>query len=108
MDGSLLDMYTGSIGVLLPMLIAVFKNVKWSKPTKQLLTLALAVAASAGHAFYSGEWNPEQMPKTFLIILALSTTSYAWLWKPSNMEGKVAEKVVMPKRKAKTAKKKRK
>ena len=88
-----LDMYIAVVGVLLPAITAVFKDVKWSKQVRTLVSLAVAIIVAAGHLFYAGDFNIANLPESFLKILFISTTTYAYYWKPTGIEEKISKTV---------------
>ena len=87
-----LDMYTTAVGVLIPMVIAYFKDQLWSKNVKRLLTVGLTLLAAAGHMFYSGDFTVGDVGMSFLTILALCTTTYKWIWQPTGIAEQVETK----------------
>ena len=87
-----LDMYTAAVGVLLPMVIAYFKDQMWSVGIKRLLTVGLTLVAALGHMFYSGDFTFVDVGMSFLTILTLCTTTYKWIWQPTGVAGKIETK----------------
>jgi len=83
MPEKLIDLYQVVVGVLLPMLIALFIKKTWDTKKKVWISMLFVMLASIGHLFYSGDFDLTNLPVTFLKIFGLTVITYKGFWNPS-------------------------
>lgn len=88
-----IDMYILVVGVFLPLIISIFKNLAWSDAAKKILFLVFAFVASLIHLYFMEGITWADWPITFLKIGVLMQSVYTWVWKPTGIDEKIAASV---------------
>jgi hypothetical protein len=86
-------MYVIVVGVFLPLVISIFKDLTWPSWAKKVLLLVFAFLASLGHLYFMEGVTLVDLPMTFLKIGMLMQATYTWVWKPTTADDAIASKV---------------
>lgn len=73
------------IGFMLPALIAFVNQVDWSSQSKGIVALISSLVAGTGTAYFAGQWQPEDVVRSIMIVLILSQIAYVTFWKPTRI-----------------------
>lgn len=87
--GTNLMLYSSVVATLLPGLVALINNSRWSREVKGIVSALAAIVAGAGLTAVAGEWNGDDMVRTVLVVLFLSQAIYQLFWKPSGIAGRL-------------------
>ena len=88
-----LEMWQLVVGALLPGLVAFLKNQLWSDWVKIGILFGLAVIVSAVEILIAGQFTAGDLIGNALKVAFLATAAYAWIWKPTGADQKVAKSV---------------
>ena len=80
-------MFALIIGFLLPLLVAVFQQPRWSDPIRAAVALLVSLLAGAGTAYFAGDLGlrPETLVTDTLIIFVAAIAAYRGWWKPTGI-----------------------
>lgn len=84
-----LEMYSGLVGVLLPVVVAKVNAADMSSEQKALVAVVVSVLAAAGTSWFQQGINPRDMTTSFLIIFTAAVVTYQTYWKPSGIAGRI-------------------
>lgn len=73
------------VGALLPLLIAVIQQPRWSNPVRSVVTLVLCLAAGALVAYQSGRLTGQGFGYSATTVLLAAWATYTHFWKPTNI-----------------------
>lgn len=75
-------MYSGVIGFFVPVLISVIVQTGWSDRAKAIAAFLVSLAAGAGTAYFSGNFDGRDVVTCALITLTVGISTYYGFWKP--------------------------
>lgn len=73
------------IGVVLPLLIAVLNQPRWTPQQRQLLAVGVSTVAGVGTVIASGNFDLQNWLVTIAAVIGAAQAAYAVLWKPTNI-----------------------
>ena len=79
------QMWALIVGFGLPLLVAVIQQPRWSNPIRVAMSVATAIVAGAGTAYFSGEFTGRGIVSCVLVVLVASIATYQNLWKPTKI-----------------------
>ena len=79
------EMWSGIIGVFLPLVIAAVNRPGWSSGAKALVTIVACLLAAAGTAWFTGQIDAADVARSFLIVFTLAIGTYQFYWRPSGV-----------------------
>ena len=88
-----LEMWQLVVGALLPAIVSFFKNQAWPDWIKLVLLFGLAVAVSVIEIFVAGEFAISDLVGNALKVAFWATVTYAWVWRPTGADQKLAKSV---------------
>jgi VIT1/CCC1 family predicted Fe2+/Mn2+ transporter len=86
------------VGALLPIIIGIINDVKWSKRTQSIAAFITCFIAAVITTLFSGEVMSRDLVETFGIIYGAAMVSYHGLFKPTGA-AETIEKSVLPREK---------
>ena len=84
-----LEMYSGLVGVLLPVVVARINAADMSGEQKALVAAVVSILAATGTTWFQGGINPADVTTSFLIIFTAAVVTYQTYWKPSGIAGRI-------------------
>lgn len=69
------------VGLALPIAVAVVQRAHWSKRTRTLVAVGIALAAGVGTAYAAGDLNPQSVTASVAAVLVASTAAYKGFYK---------------------------
>lgn len=84
--GAFLALFVGG-GVLAPFLTAIVNRPEWSENTRRGVSFLVSVVVAVVALALFGGLDLSDIPAAILAVLAVSTTVYAFLWKPTGVAG---------------------
>ena len=79
------------IGFALPGLISFVNQAGWSSQLKGMVAFVSSVVAGAGTAFFTDQWNGEDVIRSIMIVLILSQIAYQTFWKPTHIASSIEQ-----------------
>ena len=87
-----LEMWQMIVAALLPGVVSFLKDHTWqSDVIKIAILFGVAIIVSAVELFIAGQFVVADLVATTLKIAFMATASYAWIWKPTGADQKVAK-----------------
>lgn len=80
-----LQMWALIVGFLLPPVLAVIQQARWSDAFRAVVAFLACAVAGAGTAYFQGDLNFERWVEAGLVILVSAMATYRGLWKPSGI-----------------------
>jgi hypothetical protein len=80
-----LEMWSGLVGSLLPLVVAKVIATDWSSEAKAGAAMASSILAAMGTVWFQGELNVENVTRSLLIVFTLAVVTYNNYWKPSGI-----------------------
>lgn len=80
-----LEMWSVLVGALLPPLVAVVQQPKWSAPVRAIVTFLLCAAAGAGTAFFNGELTGKPVASAILLVFVSALATFKGFWKQTGL-----------------------
>jgi VIT1/CCC1 family predicted Fe2+/Mn2+ transporter len=80
-----LDIWSGLVGFVLPLLIAIVLREHWKPRTKALVTIASCMVGGSVTAWLTGYLHGVTLVRAILIVLAAAVGFYRVLWHPSGI-----------------------
>lgn len=84
-----LEMYSGLVGVLLPVVVAKVNAADMSGEQKALVAAVVSIIAATGTTWFQGGMNAADLTTSFLIIFTAAVVTYQTYWKPSGIAGRI-------------------
>jgi len=82
---------SGVVGAALPLLISVIQRASWSESTRSLVAFGACVVAAGVAAVAAGDLTLTNYGTSLLVVFGTARTTYAGLWKPTGVAGKVED-----------------
>lgn len=82
------EMYAVLVGFVLPPLLSIIMQWKWSSGTKAVVAFVACLVAGAGTAYFSGQIGRDVLTD-ILIVFVTAKTTYEALWKPTGVTGAI-------------------
>lgn len=79
------QLWAAALGYLLPPVIAIVNQPRWSGPLKALLALLVAAADGLGSAYFTSEFTGKSIVTCILTGAIAIGVAYHTLWKPSGI-----------------------
>lgn len=79
------QLWAAALAVVLPPIIAIVNQPRWSGAVKGLFMLLVAVLDGLGTAYFNDEFDGKRIVSCVLIAVILIGASYHTLWKPSGI-----------------------
>lgn len=83
-------------GALLPLVIAVAQQRKWSDATRAYVALGVAVAAGLAVAVTNGAKDPTSLVGAVLTTVIATQATHQGLWKPTGVTKRVEKRTTPP------------
>ncbi len=88
------DMWTGIVGFLLPLAIAVIIKEGWTKELQAVIAFVACLVAAVGSAYFAGQLDPKGVVHDMLIVFTLAMTSFGFLWKPTGISEAIQNNIL--------------
>ncbi|MFL4947468.1 hypothetical protein ACJ6WE_08860 [Streptomyces sp. MMS24-I31] len=79
------ELWAGALGYLLPPVIAIVAQPRWSGAVKGLLMLVVAVLDGLGTAYFNGEFSGKDIVTCILTAAIAIGVAYRTVWRPSGI-----------------------
>jgi hypothetical protein len=79
------QLWTAVLGYLLPPVIAIMNQPRWSGAAKGLLMLVVAVVDGLGSAYFTDQFTGEWIVTCILLAAVAIGVAYRTVWKPSGI-----------------------
>jgi Tfp pilus assembly protein PilO len=79
------ELWAAALAVVLPPIIAVVNQPRWSGAVKAIFALLVATIVGLGTAYFNGGFNGRTIISCILIAVIVIGTTYHTLWKPSGI-----------------------
>jgi hypothetical protein len=79
------ELWAAALAVVLPPIIAIVNQPRWSGAIKGILMIVVATLDGLGTAYFNGEWHDRKIIACVLIAVIIIGTTYHTLWKPSGI-----------------------
>lgn len=89
MDPTDAQLWATGLGFVLPPVIAIVNQPRWSGTVRGLLMLAVAAVVGLGTAYFNGDFNGKPIVTCMLLAAVTIGTSYHLVWKPSGIAPKI-------------------
>lgn len=86
-----LEMWQLVVGALLPGLVAFLKNMAWPDYVKIAILFSLSCLVAVAEIFIAGQFTAGNFVGNALKVAFLATAAYAWIWKPTGADDKLAK-----------------
>lgn len=73
------------VGFLVPNLVAVIQQPRFTPPVRATITAVVSVIGGAGTAYFNGLFNPGDIVGSILICGVTAITFYKGFWKPTGI-----------------------
>jgi hypothetical protein len=73
------------IGALLPFLIAIVQQPRWSSGFRQIIAVVVSVIAGVGTVLVSGNFDVQNWLVTLVAVIGAAQAAYALVWRPTNV-----------------------
>jgi hypothetical protein len=80
------------IGAVLPILIAIVQQPRWSSQVRQVIAVGVAALGGVGTVLASGNFDAQNWLVTLVAVIGAAQASYALIFKPSGVAAKIEEK----------------
>ena len=80
-----LTLWSTFIGAVLPPLIALVNQARWSPAMKFIVAVLTSIITSAVTVWLKNEFNPHNWFRSALVIALAALTTYHVAWKPSGI-----------------------
>lgn len=80
------DMWSGIVGFVLPVLIAAIKRQGWPASWQAVCAFVVCWVAAAGTAYLTAQLDPQNLVRAFLVIFTLAIVAFYGFWKPTGVE----------------------
>lgn len=77
------------IGAVLPLLIAVIQQPRWSSQVRQIVSIVISVIAGLGTVLASGNFDVQNLLVTIVALIGAAQASYALIFKPTGAAQKI-------------------
>jgi O-antigen/teichoic acid export membrane protein len=79
------QLWAAGLGFVLPPVIAIVNQPRWSGAVRGLLMLAVAALVGLGTAYFNGDFDGKPIVTCMLLAAVAIGTSYYTVWKPSGI-----------------------
>ncbi|MFJ5967873.1 hypothetical protein [Streptomyces sp. NPDC093060] len=79
------ELWAAGLGFVLPPVIAIVNQPRWSGAVRGLLMLAVAAVVGLGTAYFNGDFDGKPIVTCMLVAAVTIGTSYHTVWKPSGI-----------------------
>jgi hypothetical protein len=79
------QLWATGLGFVLPPVIAIVNQPRWSGAVRGLLMLAVAALVGLGTAYFNGDFDGKPVVTCMLLAAVAIGTSYYVVWKPSGI-----------------------
>ena len=90
------EMWALVVGFVIPPLLAVIQQPKWTSLVRSLVMFAAALVAGAGTAYFAGSFEGKDAVSAVLIVLVTAISTYEGFWKKTGAAPAI-EKATSPK-----------
>lgn len=80
-----LVMWNLVVGFLIPNLVAIVQQPKFSQTARAIVTAVICIFFGLGTAYFNAQFNPGDIVGSILIVAVAAITFYKGLWKPSGI-----------------------
>jgi len=77
------DLWATIVGALLPTLISVVTQARWSDRVKSIVALVICFIAGGITSYYSGAVDWQDVGRTIMLVTISTMTFYRNFWKPT-------------------------
>ena len=74
------EMWAGLVGFWLPVVLAFVEKETWLDRTKAVVAFLCCLAAGAGTAYFTGQFDPGSIARSCLIVCVSAMTFYKAFW----------------------------
>lgn len=78
-----LEMWSLLVGAVMPLVVAVAQQPKWTEKTRAIVALVACLAAGGVTAWLSGDLNAKGVTSAVLTVLVAALATYKGFWKPT-------------------------
>lgn len=79
------ELWAAALAVVLPPLIAIIQQPRWSGAVKGLFMLLVAAADGLGTAYFNDQFHGRTIVSCIMLAVIVIGTTYHTLWKPSGI-----------------------
>ncbi|MEU1293071.1 hypothetical protein ABZ439_11655 [Streptomyces sp. NPDC005840] len=79
------ELWAAGLGFVLPPVIAIVNQPRWSGPVKALFMLAVATVVGLGTAYFNGDFTGKPIVTCMLVAAVVIGTAYHTVWRPSGI-----------------------
>ncbi|MFE7072726.1 hypothetical protein ACFU96_21850 [Streptomyces sp. NPDC057620] len=79
------QLWAAGLGFVLPPVIAIVNQPRWSGPVKALFMLLVATVVGLGTAYFNGDFDGKPIVTCMLVAAVVIGTSYHTVWRPSGI-----------------------
>ncbi|WP_406156997.1 hypothetical protein [Streptomyces canus] len=79
------ELWAAGLGFILPPVIAIINQPRWSGAVKALFMLAVAAVVGLGTAYFNGEFDGKPIVTCMLVAAVVIGTAYHTVWRPSGI-----------------------
>lgn len=80
-----LEMWALIVGFLLPPLLAIVMQTRWSAQVQSVVAFIACVVAGAGTAYFQGDFTGKRFVEAGLVVLVTTIATYKGFWKPTGV-----------------------
>lgn len=80
-----LVMWNLVVGFLVPNLIAVIQQPRFTDNTRAVITFVVSILGGLGTAYFTGQWNTQDIVGSCLIVAVAAITFYKGFWKKTGV-----------------------
>lgn len=80
-----LEMWSLVVGFLLPPVLSIVQQPRWSETTQSVVAFLACALAGAGTAFFQGDLTGRRFAEAGLVILVAAIATYKGFWKPTKI-----------------------
>lgn len=86
-----LQMWSLIVGTLMPPLMAIIQQPKWSQPLRSLVMVGSSILVGAGTAFFEDGQNfhGKTILQSVLVVAVAAIATYHGFWKPTGIAPKI-------------------
>lgn len=77
------ELYALCVGAILPALISVITQARWSSRVKSIVALCICGLAGAGTSYYAGDLTVGNIGRSIMLVVIAAQTAYRAFWSPT-------------------------
>jgi hypothetical protein len=88
--------WSAIVAFIIPLVLSVLNQSKWSPRVKAGLFFAVSLVAAAGTAYFEGDLDGKPWLDSALVIVPAGAAFYHGFWKPTTIAPKIEQKTNLP------------